>query len=100
LLANDLGTLHYAITTSVPQAQLFFDQGLRLAYAFNHAEALRAFRKARTLDPNCAMCYWGEALVLGPNINAPMDGASVPAAFDALPAPERSRRKQVSRSAH
>jgi tetratricopeptide (TPR) repeat protein len=84
LLANDLGTLHYAITTSVAQAQQFFDQGLRLAYAFNHAEALRAFRKARTLDPNCAMCYWGEALVLGPNINAPMDGASVPAAFDAI----------------
>ena len=84
ILVDDLGTLHYPITTSVARAQQFFDQGLRLAYAFNHGEALRAFRKARTLDPNCAMCYWGEALVLGPNINAPMDGASVGAAFDAI----------------
>src|SRR5512134_2681680 len=57
LLADDLGTLHYPVTTSVAPAQQFFDQGLRLAYAFNHGEALRAFRKARTLDPDCAMCY-------------------------------------------
>jgi tetratricopeptide (TPR) repeat protein len=84
VLAGDLGTLHYPITTSVALAQRFFDQGLRLAYAFNHGEALRAFRKARTLDPDCAMCYWGEALVLGPNINAPMDGASVAPAFEAV----------------
>lgn len=84
VLADDLGTLHYPITTSVPLAQQFFDQGLRLTYAFNHGEALRAYRKARTLDPNCAMCYWGEALVLGPNINAPMDTASVVPAFDAV----------------
>ena len=55
-------------------AQRYFDQGLRLTYAFNHAEALRAFREAQRLDPDCAMCYWGEAFVLGPNINAPMDG--------------------------
>jgi len=84
VLADDLGTLHYAITTSVPLAQKFFDQGLRLTYAFNHGEALRAYRKARTLDPGCAMCYWGEALVLGPNINAPMDAASGAPAFDAI----------------
>src|SRR5262245_6105003 len=84
VLASDLGTLHYPITTSAPLAQQFFDQGLRLAYAFNHGEALRAFRKARTLDPECAMCYWGEALVLGPNINAPMDASSFPAALEAV----------------
>ncbi len=84
VLVDDLGTLHYPITTSVPLAQQFFDQGLRLTYAFNHGEALRAYRKARTLDPDCAMCYWGEALVLGPNINAPMDAASVAPAFDAV----------------
>jgi tetratricopeptide (TPR) repeat protein len=83
VLASDLGTLHYPITTSAPLAQQFFDQGLRLAYAFNHGEAVRAFRKARTLDPDCAMCYWGEALVLGPNINAPMDAASFVPAVDA-----------------
>jgi hypothetical protein len=63
VLADNLGTLHYPITTSVPLAQQFFDQGLRLTYAFNHGEALRAYRKARTLDPECALCYWGEALV-------------------------------------
>jgi tetratricopeptide (TPR) repeat protein len=83
VLADDLGTLHYPITTSVAEAQQFFDQGLRLAYGFNHGEALRAFRKARTLDPDCGMCYWGEALVLGPNINAPMDAASTAPALDA-----------------
>jgi tetratricopeptide (TPR) repeat protein len=84
VLADNLGTLHYAITTSVPLAQQFFDQGLRLTYAFNHGEALRAYRKARTLDPDCAICYWGEALVLGPNINAPMDAASFVPALDAV----------------
>jgi len=84
MLADNLGTLHYAITTSVPLAQQFFNQGLRLTYAFNHGEALRAYRKARTLDLDCAMCYWGEALVLGPNINAPMDAASVAPAFAAV----------------
>ncbi len=84
VLADDLGTMHYPITTSNTMAQKFFDQGLRLAYAFNHLEAVRSFRKARTLDPTCAMCYWGEALVLGPNINAGMDAASVGPAFDAV----------------
>ena len=71
-LYTNLGSLHVQVTTTVPKAQAYFDQGLRLAFSFNHAEAARAFRAARQLDPNCAMCYWGEALVLGPNINAPM----------------------------
>lgn len=84
VLATDLGTLHYPISTSVPRAQQYFDQGLRLSFAFNHGEAVRAFRKARTLDPECAMCYWGEALVLGPHINAPMDAAAVGPAFEAV----------------
>jgi tetratricopeptide (TPR) repeat protein len=84
VLFRNLGTLRYPITTPVPLAQQFFDQGLRLAYAFNHGEALRAFRKARSLDPDCAMCYWGEALVLGPNINAPLDADAVAPAFDAV----------------
>ncbi len=84
LLMDNLGTLSYRITTSNPLAQQFFNQGLRLAFAFNHGEAVRAFRKARTLDPNCALCYWGEALVLGPNINAPMEAASVTPAFEAI----------------
>jgi pimeloyl-ACP methyl ester carboxylesterase len=60
------------VTASVPQAQRFFDQGLRLLYAFNHAEAIRAFREAGRLDPGLAMAQWGQALALGPNLNAPM----------------------------
>ena len=67
-----LGKLHWRITTSNRKAQAYFDQGLRLAFGFNHAEAQRAFQAARRLDPDCAMCSWGEALVLGPNLNAPM----------------------------
>src|SRR5262249_28416944 len=61
----------------------YFDQGLRLTYAFNHGEAQRAFRKAQRLDPACAMCFWGEALVLGPNINLPMQPDAVAPAFAA-----------------
>jgi tetratricopeptide (TPR) repeat protein len=83
-LYDDLGDHHYAVTTAVPDAQRYFDQGLRLYYAFNHAEAIRAFREAQRLDPACAMCFWGEALAWGPNINLPMDSASGVAAHAAL----------------
>jgi tetratricopeptide (TPR) repeat protein len=83
-LWDNLGTLSYPITTASEEAQRYFDQGLRLAYAFNHNEALRAFRKAQSLAPECAMCYWGEAYVLGPNINAPMDEAAVAPAYAAV----------------
>jgi tetratricopeptide (TPR) repeat protein len=69
------------ITTANPQAQTYFDQGLRLTYAFNHGEAQRAFHKAQKLDPTCVMCFWGEALVLGPNINLPMQQDAVAPAF-------------------
>ena len=71
-LFKDLGGLSFRVTTANAKAQAYFDQGLRLTFAFNHAEAARAFRAAQQLDPACAMCFWGEALVLGPNINAPM----------------------------
>ena len=71
-LYDDLGNLHVPVTTRNPKAQAYFDQGMRLTFAFNHAEAAAAFRAAQALDPKCAMCHWGEALVLGPNINAPM----------------------------
>lgn len=83
-LYDDLGDYHYTISTAVPLAQQYFDQGLRLYYAFNHAEAIRAFREAQRLDPTCAMCWWGEALSWGPNINLPMDTPSAQAAFAAL----------------
>jgi tetratricopeptide (TPR) repeat protein len=71
-LFADLGTLHHAVTAT-PAAQRYFDQGLRLMYGFNHEEAINSFRQALRLDPQCAMCHWGIALALGPNINAPMD---------------------------
>ena len=83
-LYTDLGDHHYAITTQSPSAQAYFDQGLRLYYAFNHAEAIRAFREAQRLDSTCAMCFWGEALALGPNINAPMDSAAAAPAHAAV----------------
>jgi len=78
-----LGSVTYKITTANERAQTYFDQGLRLAYAFNHVEAQRAFRMAQKLDPNCAMCAWGEALVLGPNINLPMAEDAVAPAYAA-----------------
>jgi tetratricopeptide (TPR) repeat protein len=82
-LYDNLGDHRRAVTTSVPRAQQYFDQGLRLSYGFNHPEAIRAFREAQRLDPNCAMCWWGEAYAWGPNINAPMDSASGVAAHAA-----------------
>jgi tetratricopeptide (TPR) repeat protein len=69
---QNLGKHVFPVTTKSAQAQLFVNQGLNLAYGFNHAESGRAFREAVRLDPDCAMAYWGQALVLGPNINAPM----------------------------
>jgi tetratricopeptide (TPR) repeat protein len=83
-LWTGLGSITYKITTTNERAQAYFDQGLRLAYAFNHAEAQRAFRMAQKLDPDCAMCFWGEALVLGPNINLPMQEDAVAPAFAAV----------------
>jgi tetratricopeptide (TPR) repeat protein len=72
VLYENLGTLTFKAGTRNAKAQAWFDQGLRLAFGFNHAEAQRAFREAQKFDPNCALCFWGEALVLGPNINVPM----------------------------
>jgi tetratricopeptide (TPR) repeat protein len=83
-LFDNLGAHHYGISTPVPLTQRYFDQGLRLYYAFNHAESIRAFQEAFRLDPDCAMCYWGVALAHGPNINAPMDRESALAAYDAI----------------
>lgn len=72
-LFDGFGDLHRDVGTRVPEAQRYFDQGLRMAYGFNHEAAGRAFAQAARLDPQCAMCVWGQALVLGPNINLPMD---------------------------
>jgi tetratricopeptide (TPR) repeat protein len=82
-LYTNLGSHHKRISTTVALTQQYFDQGLRLVYGFNHAEAIRSFTRAAELDPTCAMCYWGIALAYGPNINAPMDSASGVAAYAA-----------------
>ena len=79
----DIGSTNWKITTANERAQAYFDQGLRLSYAFNHDEARRAFRMAQKLDPDCAMCFWGEAMVLGPNINLPMPEDAVAPAYAA-----------------
>jgi tetratricopeptide (TPR) repeat protein len=83
-LFDDLGDYHRPITTQSKQAQRYFDQGLTLTYAFNHAEAIRSYTEAARLDPQSAMAWWGVALSYGPNINKPMDPADVPKAWAAL----------------
>ena len=82
-LLKGLGNHSYRITTHSPMAQQYFNQGLNLAWAFNHPEAARSFREAVRLDSTCAMCYWGAALVLGPNINAAMSPGDAPVAHEA-----------------
>ena len=78
---QNLGVHTFPVTTTSARAQLFINQGLNLAYGFNHAEAARAFAEAARLDPECAMAYWGQALVLGPNINAAMEAEKEPEAL-------------------
>ena len=77
---QNLGVHTFKVTTNSSRAQLFINQGMNLAYGFNHPEAARAFAEAARLDPNCAMAYWGHALVLGPNINSTMDPQEEPKA--------------------
>ena len=79
---QNLGPHTFPVSTRNRTAQQFVSQGLNLAYAFNHAEARRAFREAARLDPNLAMAYWGQALVLGPNINALMEPNEEPQAYE------------------
>ena len=81
---QNLGTHTFPVSTRNPLAQQYINQGLNLAYAFNHAEARRAFREAARLDPGLAMAYWGQALVLGPNINAMMEPNEEPQALEIM----------------
>src|ERR671923_1107345 len=83
-LVSGLGDLHHPVTTSNPQAQKFFDQGLRFIYAFNHDEAARSFRRAAELDPKLAMAYWGIAEAVGPNYNDPASEDRFKAAHEAI----------------
>lgn len=82
-LLSGLGDHRRPITTSSPEAQRYFDQGLALIYGFNHDAAVRSFDWALTLDPSCAMCAWGKATALGPNINLPLGPDVAPAAYAA-----------------
>ena len=89
-LFEGMGEFSMPITTADPDAQRYFDQGMILAFAFNHAESVRSFKAAQTLDPSCSMCFWGEALAIGPNINVTSKGkvimspAERTAAFSAI----------------
>jgi tetratricopeptide (TPR) repeat protein len=83
-LYPDLAAAGFAVSGANAEAQRWFSQGLMLTYGFNHAGAVASFRKAQAADPSCAMCWWGEALALGPNINAPMDDRDRGAALAAL----------------
>lgn len=84
VLMEGLSNLHHAVSTKNGEAQQFFDQGLRLVYAFNHEEAARSFRKAAELDPQLAMAWWGVALAVGPNYNLPVDPDREKTAADAV----------------
>lgn len=92
-LYDNLGTHRHPITTTSTEAQRYFDQGLRMVYAFNHEEALLAFEAAARLDPTAAMAYWGIALALGPNINTAMNQADERRAWEAV-------QKATSQSTH
>ena len=76
-LFEGMGDYHMPITTADPDAQRYFDQGMVLAFGFNHAESIRSFPAAQTLDPTCSMCFWGEALATGPNINVTSNGKAI-----------------------
>ena len=79
---QNLGVHTFKVSTKNSRAQLFINQGVNLAFGFNHAEAARAFAEAARLEPELAMAYWGHALVLGPNINMPMAAESEPQAYE------------------
>ena len=83
-LMTGLGDLHHPVSTSNAEAQKFFDQGLRLIYAFNHEEAAGSFQRAAELDPKLAMAYWGIAEAVGPNYNDPADPDRFKQAHEAI----------------
>jgi hypothetical protein len=94
-LLDRLGSQTHPITTSPPLAQRYFDQGMILTFGFNHEAAIRSFEEAARLDPSCAMCRWGIALALGPNINAAMGPEAAGRAYQEL---QRARELQAGAS--
>lgn len=83
-LLEGLGNYTFPVTSQKPEVQRWFDQGLMLTYGFNHDAAERSFLKAAELDPECAMCWWGASLVLGPHVNSGMDPNNNTAAWERL----------------
>lgn len=83
---DGMGDFHRKVSTDNAEAQAYFDQGMVLAFGFNHAEAIRSFKAAQALDPECAMCFWGEALATGPNINVTSKGKAVMSDADRISA--------------
>jgi tetratricopeptide (TPR) repeat protein len=79
-----LGNFHRPISSRVPEAQAFFDQGFQLTYSFAKPEAVRSFREAEKRDSECAICYWGEAWALGSNLNWTMAPEEAPYAYAAI----------------
>ena len=84
VLMTGLGDLHHPVSTTNTEAQKFFDQGLRLIFAFNHEEAAASFQRAAELDPKLAMAYWGIAEAIGPNYNDPADPDRLKRAHEAI----------------
>ena len=95
-----LGDYHFPITTANADAQVYFDQGIRLLYGFNHDEAARYFRRAAELDPQAPMPYWGVALSIGPNYNdTAVDAARAQATYDAVKnAEQRAAQRERARA--
>jgi tetratricopeptide (TPR) repeat protein len=99
-LLPGLGQYDFPITTRNPEAQRWFNQALMLTFGFNHDAAERSYLKAVQLDPDCAMCWWGAALVVGPHVNAAMDPEDNPKAWQRLQravalAPKTTPREQA-----
>jgi tetratricopeptide (TPR) repeat protein len=99
-LLDGLGDYSFQVSSTVPEVQRWFDQGLMLTFGFNHDGAERSFLKATELDPECAMCWWGASLVLGPHVNATMDPADNADAWQRLQravelAPKATAREQA-----
>lgn len=88
-LYSGIGRSDVPVGEMEPEARRYFDQGLAFAYGFNHLAAIRSFQRAREIDPDCAACWWGEAMANGPNINAAMAGPQNEAALAALAAAKR-----------
>ena len=84
LMSAALGPFHRPISSKVPEAQQFFDQGFQMMYAFARLDAVRSFREAWKRDPSCAICYWGEAWAWGSYLNGPMPAEQSPFAYYAL----------------